>query len=66
MSEDRKPIAESEYRGLPLEFQAFYRPVRDGEPCGAHPACLSHMTKPCEGCGRIAVRVPASIEGEQP
>lgn len=24
----------------------------DGEPC-KHPGCLSHLTHPCEGCGRI-------------
>lgn len=27
-----------------------YKP---GEPC-PHPGCLSHITHPCEGCGRIA------------
>jgi hypothetical protein len=27
------------------------------EPCG-HPGCLSHVTHPCEGCGRIAGRYP--------
>ena len=26
---------------------------KDGEPC-EHTGCLSHHTKPCEGCGRIA------------
>jgi len=25
---------------------------RDGEPCG-HPGCLSHVSHPCEMCGRI-------------
>lgn len=25
----------------------------DGQPCG-HPGCLSHVSHPCEGCGRIA------------
>jgi len=25
---------------------------RDGEPCG-HPGCLSHVSHPCENCGRI-------------
>ena len=25
----------------------------DGVPCGRHPGCLSHQSKPCEGCGRI-------------
>ena len=25
---------------------------KDGEPCG-HPGCLSHITHPCENCGRI-------------
>lgn len=27
--------------------------LRDGEPCG-HRGCLSHITHPCECCGRIA------------
>lgn len=27
--------------------------LKDGEPCG-HRGCLSHVTHPCEGCGRIA------------
>ena len=26
--------------------------LKDGEPCG-HPGCLSHVSHPCEGCGRI-------------
>ena len=26
--------------------------LRDGQPC-SHPGCLSHITHPCEGCGRI-------------
>ena len=26
-----------------------------GEPCN-HPGCLSHVTHPCEGCGRVAGR----------
>jgi hypothetical protein len=25
---------------------------RDGVPC-EHPGCLSHISHPCEGCGRI-------------
>lgn len=27
----------------------------DGVPC-KHPGCLSHVSHPCEGCGRIAGR----------
>lgn len=27
--------------------------LRDGEPCD-HPGCLSHISHPCEGCGRVA------------
>ena len=27
---------------------------KNGEPC-EHPGCLSHVTHPCEGCGRILV-----------
>jgi len=26
---------------------------KPGQPCD-HPGCLSHVTHPCEGCGRIA------------
>jgi hypothetical protein len=32
------------------------RPIlRPGEPC-KHPGCLSHISHPCEGCGRIGGR----------
>jgi hypothetical protein len=27
-------------------------PPPDGVPC-SHPGCLSHVTRPCQGCGRI-------------
>ena len=27
--------------------------MRDGEPC-SHKGCLSHISHPCQGCGRIA------------
>lgn len=27
--------------------------LKDGEECG-HPGCLSHVTHPCEKCGRVA------------
>lgn len=30
------------------------RELKDGEPCGLHRHCLSHISHPCEGCGRIA------------
>ena len=26
--------------------------LKDGEPCD-HPGCLSHISHPCEGCGRV-------------
>ena len=26
--------------------------LNPGEPCG-HPGCLSHVTHPCESCGRV-------------
>ena len=29
-------------------------PYAPGVPCGWHAGCLSHVTHPCEGCGRIA------------
>ena len=37
--------------GGPLEY-AVVAPTDDGEPC-SHAGCLSHVTHPCEGCGRI-------------
>jgi hypothetical protein len=33
---------------------------RIGEPC-FHPSCLSHISHPCEGCGRIAGWPPEYI-----
>lgn len=33
------------------------RPLPDGVPC-SHPGCLSHISHPCEGCGRIGGRRP--------
>lgn len=33
--------------------------ILDGEPC-EHPGCLSHVSHPCEGCGRVAGRIPTS------
>lgn len=33
--------------------------LRPDEPC-AHAGCLSHVTHPCEGCGRIAGQYPMS------
>jgi hypothetical protein len=36
----------------------------DGEPC-YHPGCLSHVTHPCEVCGRIAgVRIKKENDNE--
>ena len=29
--------------------------LKDGQPCD-HPGCLSHVSHPCEGCGRVAGR----------
>ena len=29
-----------------------YRVIPDGQPCD-HTGCLSHISHPCEGCGRI-------------
>jgi hypothetical protein len=45
-----------ENRWPELNLRIYRRPVlRDGEPC-AHPGCLSHVTHPCEGCGRVGGR----------
>lgn len=29
--------------------------LREGEPC-KHIGCASHITHPCEGCGRVRMR----------
>jgi hypothetical protein len=36
---------------------AVKRHLRPDEPCG-HPGYLSHVSHPCEGCGRVAGRLP--------
>jgi hypothetical protein len=33
---------------------------KNGQPCN-HKGCLSHITHPCEGCGRIAGKGNAYI-----
>jgi len=35
--------------------------LRDGEPCSL-PGCLSHLTHPCEGCGRVGGRTTCQHE----
>lgn len=35
--------------------------LRDYEPC-SHPGCLSHISHPCEGCGRVGGK---QITGDQ-
>ena len=37
--------------------------LKHGEPC-EHPGCLSHVSHPCEGCGRIAGRPTPTPEGK--
>lgn len=34
-----------------------------GQPCN-HPGCLSHISHPCESCGRIAGRFPLRLKIE--
>lgn len=41
------------YKRPPMTNQEINKRLVDGEPCG-HSGCLSHVTHPCEGCGRIA------------
>lgn len=36
--------------------------LRDGEPCG-HPGCLSHISHPCEACGRVGGHRTAAAVG---
>jgi hypothetical protein len=35
----------------------------DGAPCG-HPGCLSHISHPCEGCGRTGGRYYSADRSE--
>jgi hypothetical protein len=37
------------------------RQLRPDQPC-SHRGCLSHVTHPCEGCGRIAGQYPEDKE----
>lgn len=37
---------------LPLDETIHKGMWKEGEPCN-HRGCLSHITHPCEGCGRI-------------
>lgn len=39
--------------GLPTYDPARPSVLRNGEPCN-HPGCASHISHPCEGCGRYA------------
>lgn len=52
-----------------LQANAFGIPprmiLRDFEPCG-HPGCLSHVSHPCEGCGRIGGRRLTSVPADSP
>ena len=48
--EDGKEWARAEY--IPFEMPTL---LKDEEPC-SHPGCLSHVTHPCEVCGRTAGR----------
>jgi len=41
----------------PRIFTAPTKRYRDGEPCH-HLGCLSHVSHPCEGCGRVAGKTP--------
>jgi len=39
--------------------------LSDGDPCN-HPGCLSHMSHPCEGCGRVAGKPISNLERKKP
>ena len=38
---------------VPAHTESAVHQLHDGVPCG-HRGCLSHVSHPCEGCGRIA------------
>jgi hypothetical protein len=39
---------------------SYNRSLKEGEPCD-HIGCLSHLTHPCEGCGRINGKSKAKV-----
>jgi len=45
------------HRWYPITSVAYYEHEKlpDGVPCD-HVGCLSHVSHPCEGCGRVAGR----------
>jgi len=52
----KQPKSPEEQRRIAtMAFEAVYADklnLKDGEPC-SHKGCLSHISHPCEGCGRI-------------
>lgn len=52
---------------LMFELRTSLKQLRPGEPC-SHRGCLSHVTHPCEGCGRTAGEYPrpAPVESIEP
>jgi len=47
---------------LPVAIEDTGHALEPDEPCG-HPGCLSHITHPCEGCGRVAGHLPRQAGG---
>lgn len=60
MGQDRRQAGQAQHGHRYLmkttnDLKSAIGQLRDGEPC-EHPGCLSHVSHPCEGCGRIAGR----------
>lgn len=48
----------------PESLDHYLERLEDGEPC-YHKGCLSHVTHPCELCGRIAGHWPNHINADK-
>jgi hypothetical protein len=51
------PADEQDKRLRQLVSQILWTGPAEGIPC-SHSGCLFHITHPCEGCGRVAGRIP--------
>ena len=54
LEELRSEFRSGSLRRIAVDGEIGYRErLREAKPC-KHPGCLSHVTHPCEGCGRTA------------
>lgn len=52
----RGPVEDDLWAEEVIKSEAVKAPEEQESPC-SHPSCYSHVTHPCEGCGRIGGQV---------